>query len=235
MYYEWNSEFIKPHASEADIVEACRRQILKAMQILDPQATRADLLESCRRLFMGSDVFIPYDLYPNGKFVSDEVDIVAKAILLYIENPALGWNDHSIVFSVHREQLGLLKREPIGYGEFAAMHSEDMLFESVSKEWASFDLDDLRHHLQTFLVAILYRYRYCVTSEIHAFPLSWIFYYLDCVKELLSREQRESDASAALETTLGALVYLDITPSADVADMFDKLPAEKKEIEEGGA
>lgn len=232
--HDWLSKFIKHHTSEVDLLEACRREVLRAMQILDPQATRTDLLESCRRLFKESDLFLLYNSDSNEKFGPDEVDMIAKAILLYIENPNLDWKGHSIVFSVHREQVGLLMGESVDYGEFASIFSEDMLFQSSSKKWTSFDLDDLRHHLQMFLIAILYRYRFCVTGDMHAFPISWIFSYMEGVKELLSRGQRESDTSAALEMTLKALVYLEIIPSPNVADKFDKLPTEKK-IEEGGA
>ncbi len=179
-------------------------KLLSAIRVLDQQATQEDLLEACRRLFIHSDEYTvamyshPYD--------RSEVDAVANAIFEFITTRDKLDSYREIRFRVSRPLVG----QAIEYNEFASRFSEDMLYQNWSEDSASLSLGDLRQALKTSLVGILFRYRYCVSSDLAAFPVSIILRYMMNVKVLLSREQRERDWADALWTTLEALGSLEL-------------------------
>jgi predicted HicB family RNase H-like nuclease len=178
-------------------------QLLEAFKVLDSGATMESILEACSQLFVESD---EYNMSLEHRFDSSEVEAVANAIYEYIANPAVALRE--IAFKVSRP----LEGEAIEYGEYASMFSGDMLNQNLSREFASLNLDDLRSALKTFLVGILFRYRFCVFEDRAAFPSSMILRYMDSVRVLLSREQREGELSDVLWTTLRALASLDDAP-----------------------
>jgi hypothetical protein len=176
-------------------------QVLQAFQVLEGATARSDVLEACRQLFMHSDEYYHAGQNP---FAPSEVDAVANAICEYIEHPdapAL----REIVFNVPRP----LEGHSIEYCEYASMFSEDMLYQNTSTEFASLDLEELRRRLKMYLAGILFRYQFCVDEDRAAFPVSMILDYMDGVRILFSREQRETDLSDALWTTLRALGSLE--------------------------
>lgn len=176
-------------------------QVLQAFRMLEGATARSDVLEACRQLFIYSD---EYHHAGQNPFSPSEVDAVANAICEYIEHPddpAL----REIIFSVPRP----LEGNSIEYCEYASMFSEDMLYQNTSTEFASLDLEDLRRRLKMYLAGILFRYQFCVFEDRAAFPVSMILDYMDAVRILLSREQRETDLPDALWTTLRALESLE--------------------------
>ena len=176
-------------------------QVLRAFQTVDSQATMDDVLEACRQLFIESDKYCHQLEQP---FHPSEVDAVAKGICEYIENPddpAL----REITFSVSRPLVG----RAIEYCEFASVFSDDMLYQNLSRKFASLSTDGLRLALKRFLVAIFFRYQFCVSEDRAAFPVSMILDYMDAVRILFSREQREDKLSDALWTTLRAIGSLE--------------------------
>ncbi len=176
-------------------------QLLAAFQVLDRNASTKDVLEACRQLFIESDQYTHSREQP---FDRDEVDAVANAIYGYLLDPD-NRADREIVFKVSRQ----LEGRSIEYCEYASMFSEDMLYQNYSKKFASLDLESLRRALKTFLAGILFRYQFCVNENRAAFPVSEILYYMEAVKTLFLREQREDELSAALWTTLRTLASLD--------------------------
>jgi len=174
-------------------------QLLKAFQVLDSQATVEDMRKACRNLFLKSD---EYQL-AEPPFDCSEVYSVAHAIFEYIQcpdSPSL----REIVFSVERQ----LEGKAIEYSEYAAHYSEDMLYQN-RKDELPLDHNGLLCYLKTFLVAILFRYQFCVDEDRAAFPVSIILYYIDAVRILFSREQRDSELGDALFKTLEALRSLE--------------------------
>jgi hypothetical protein len=176
-------------------------QLLKAFQVLDGQATMSDMLEACRSLFMNSD---EYSCAITQPFDSSEIEAVANAIYEYIlcpDAPSL----REIVFNVKRP----LEGKAIEYSEYASMFSEDMLYQNSSTPFSSLALEDLRRALETYLAGILFRYLFCVYEDRAAFPVSMILNYIDNVRILLSKEQRDAELSDVLFTTLDALRSLE--------------------------
>jgi hypothetical protein len=160
-----------------------------------------DVLDAYRQLFIHSD---EYSVSFENPFDSSEVDAVAKAMYEYILNP----DDpaiREIVFRVPRR----LEGPSIEYCEYASMFSEDMLYQNCSTKFATLDTEELRRALKTFLAGILYRYHFCVDQDRAAFPISFVLDYMDNVKILFSREQREHELPSALLVTLRALGSLD--------------------------
>lgn len=177
-------------------------KVLEAIQILDSAATAEDLHEACRSLFVESDLCTHSSSHP---YDPSEVDAVANAISGYIENPDYAGPLREIIFRVSRPLAGA----SIEHCEFASIFSEDMLYQNLSTDFTSFDTDTLRRHLKTFLIGILFRYTFRVYEDRAAFPISMLLNYMDGVRELLSREPRESDLSRALWTTLAALASVE--------------------------
>jgi hypothetical protein len=178
-----------------------RIQVLQAFQVLDSAMTWSDVLEACRQLFMHSDEYCVAVQYP---FVSAEVDAVAKAIFEYIQNP-----DYPVLREIVFQVPRALEGRSIEICEYASMFSDDMLHQNGSMDFASLDLEDLRRRLKMYLAGILFRYQFCVSEDRAAFPISKIIDYMNGVKVLFSREQREAELHDALWTTLGALDSLE--------------------------
>jgi hypothetical protein len=195
-----SGRFGVPQHELPETAEDClmQEQLLKAFQVLDCQAGMEDMLEACRSLFTHSD---EYHL-TQCPFDRSEVDAVANAIYEYILYPDAP-SHREIVFNVHRQ----LEGRSIEYYEYGSRFSEDMLYQNFSPPFTSLDLEDLRLALKTFLVGILFRYQVCVDDN--WFPVSVILNYIDAVRILLSREQRDSELGEALFATLAALRSLE--------------------------
>ncbi len=176
-------------------------EILDAFQVLDVRATRKDVFQSCRDLFISSDEYTHALPHP---FTSSEVDAVANAICEYIANPDAPVL-REIVFTTSRP----LEGGAIEYCEYASMFSEDMLYQTDSTQLMSLDGGNLLAALKTYLVGILFRYQFCVYEDRAAFPVSKLLDYMDGVRMLLQREQREAEWSDALWITLRALRSLE--------------------------
>ena len=145
-----------------------------------------------------------YNCTISNPYDSSEVETVAKAIYEYILEPDAP-ELREIVLNGDCE----LKWRSIDYNTFAEMHSENMLYLNPSKEFVSLNHEDLRCYLKRFFVGILFRYAYCVQSDLAAFEVSFILEYIEGVSVLFSKEHREDELYNALLTTLRALHSLE--------------------------
>jgi hypothetical protein len=180
--------------------------LLEAFRVIDPSATMAGIRDACRQLFLSSDEFAHAGDYP---FESSDIGAVADAIFDYIQGP-YNVNSHEIVFSACRP----LEGRTIDYCEYASMFSLDMLYQNLGVDCHSLSHAKLRDHLKTFLAGIAFRYQFCVFEDRAAFPVSIILKYVEAVRVLLLREQREEDLCRVLFVTLKALS--DMEPAAGI-------------------
>ena len=167
--------------------------LLRAFQVLDRTATMEDVLDARRQLFIESD---EYNVSLRHPFDSSEVDGVANAILEYILNPGDPIVKSYSVF--RRRSRRTLHRILRVCGDVFGRYVVSELFERICIARSR----GFPGTLKTFLVGILFRYQFCVDEDLAAFPVSVILDYMDAVRILLLREQRESDLSDALWTTL---------------------------------
>ncbi len=176
-------------------------QLLLAMHVLDRHSSTEDVIAACRQLFVKSDLYVHSAQSP---YTLSETNTVARAIFEYIVT-----HEDGALREIRFETPHVLVGTAIEYCEYASRFSEDMLYQNYSTKLSSLSIEDLRSALKRFLMAILFRYRFCIEEDRAAFPVSAILNYMHGVEILLSREGREKAISDALWSLLRTLRSLE--------------------------
>lgn len=166
-------------------------RIIPVFRLINADATWNDVHNACTRLFLDSVQYSRAAV--DQPFDPDEVRAVSDAILAYVVCPQNPTNK-LILFKVPRN----LEGSALEYSEFAAMFSEDMLYESVSNDLAGLDSKSVRNALEKFLVAILYRYQFCIFVDSSCFPMTMLLRFMDGVEVLYNLEGRSEEITVAL-------------------------------------
>jgi hypothetical protein len=84
-----------------------------------------------------------------------------------------------------------------------------MLSQNLSVKFAELGAQELRLKLKAFFSALCFRYRFCISSDSRAFPVSIVIDYVNAASCLFSAEQRRVQTPRVMEATLLALEALE--------------------------
>lgn len=180
--------------------------LLEAFRVLNRNATVDTIRGACRHLIRGSD------LYNCGapRFSDNELNSMADAVFWFLTSASV--NDVAYTYAsreIRFEQPHALVGNSIEYHDFASMISEELLFLNYSEKVESLSAENQLPAIEAFAAAICFRYKFCVLSEKHVFPVSKVLDYVTATGLLSSELKSATRKWKTLETTMYALQSLE--------------------------